>query len=342
MKLRTIALSVLSAGLFLAGARAQDEAKPLKIYWIDVEGGAATLVVTPSGEGILMDCGWPGERDAARIEKTARAAGLDEIGHYITSHYHVDHWGGLAELDKRIRLRRMYYHEFPGEGAKDVDPKLKESFVKLAAGRGVVAHAGDPLQVHGLSVKYLSSNGLVAGEAPGAPQVRKCAANPEHPAKPEDGSDNARSIGYLLSWRGFEFLNLGDLTWNVEHKLVCPENTIGKVDVYQTTHHGLDQSNHPALLAAVEPTVAVMNNGAKKGGQATVVQLLRKLPSLKGFFQVHRNVQSGKGDNVAPEFVANDDEKCEGHGLVLTVAPDGKSYTVEVPSKGTKKTFQTK
>jgi beta-lactamase superfamily II metal-dependent hydrolase len=342
MLARLAAVLALCGGLAAAAAPRQDEPRPLRIHWIDVEGGAATLVVTPGGEGILMDCGWPGERDAARIEKAVKAAGLEEISHYVTSHYHVDHWGGFEELDKRVHIRRMFFHEMPGPEAKDVDAKLKDVFVKGAAGRGMVIRAGDPIQAAGVKIRVLSANGLVEGEEPGAPQVRPCTANPAHPAKPADTSDNARSIGYLLEWKGFRFLNLGDLTWNVEHKLVCPENRIGKVDVYQTTHHGLDQSNHPALLAAVEPVVAVMNNGAKKGGQASVVKLLRSQASLKDLYQVHLNVQSGKGDNAAPEFVANDGEKCEGHGITLTVAPDGKSYAVEVPSKKTRKTYETR
>lgn len=332
------------AGLLALGAQ-QERPKPLRIVWIDVEGGAATLVVTPAGEGILMDCGWPGERDAARIARAVEAEGLDEIGHYITSHYHVDHWGGLESLLKKVKIRRMYFHEFPAGEAKDIDAKIKEHFLKTTPGRGMAVAAGSSIPLHGgVQLRMLSGNGYVEGEAPGAPQIRPCTANPPHAPKPEDGSDNARSLGYLLSWKGFEFLNLGDLTWNLEHKLVCPANLIGKVDVYQTTHHGLDQSNHPALLEAVEPAVAIMNNGPKKGGAASVTAALRRIPRFEALFQVHRNVQSGKAANADPEFVANDGEEkdCAGHGIVLTVAPDGKSYTVEVPSKGTKKSFQTR
>jgi competence protein ComEC len=338
MSIRSAACVFLLSALLPAGARAQEAGRSLEIRWIDVEGGAATLVVTPERESLLMDCGWPGERDAMRIARAVAAAGLKQIDHYVTSHYHLDHWGGLAELVERVPLKRFYYHEVPGPESKDVDAKLKAAFLKAAAGRSVVVKAGDTIPLKGASVKVLCADALTAGETKGSPQTRACAA---HPAKPDDTSDNARSIGFLLEYKGFRFLNLGDLTWNVEHKLVCPENLIGAVDVYQTTHHGLTASNHPALLAAVAPTVAVMNNGAKKGGQAGVVKDLRALPSLKALFQVHRNVQTGPGDNAAPEFVANDEEKCEGHGIVLSVEPDGKRYRVEVPSKGTTRSFET-
>jgi hypothetical protein len=191
-------------------------------------------------------------------------------------------------------------------------------------------------------VKFLVANGVVLNEAAGSPQIRKCEANPEHPAKPEDSSDNARSVGFLLTYGGFKFLDLGDLTWNVEHKLVCPANLVGAVDLYQVSHHGLDQSNSPALLKAASPTVAIMNNGAKKGGSAAAFKWLQETPGLKDVFQLHRNVATDPGDNTAPELTANDDEKCEGLGIVVTVDPSGKTYRVEVPSKKTMRTYPVK
>lgn len=319
----------------------QGEGKGLRIVWVDVEGGAATLVVTSEGGSLLMDCGWPGKRDAERIAAAAKAAGLKQIDHYLTSHYHTDHWGCVAELNELIPIAKYYHHTFP-EGAKDVEAKLKDAFLKVSAGKSVLVEAGDEVPLKGAKVKILCANARVGGESAGAPQVRKCEANPEHPAKPEDSSDNARSIGFLLTVGDFNFLDLGDLTWNVEHKLVCPANLVGTVDVYQVSHHGLDASNSPALLKAVSPTVAVMNNGAKKGGSAPTTKWLREVSSIKDVFQVHRNVATTPADNTAPELTANDDEKCEGHGIVLTLDPSGKSYTVEVPSKKTKRTYAVK
>jgi competence protein ComEC len=319
----------------------QADSKTLRITWVDVEGGAATLVVTPEGGSLLMDCGWPGKRDAERIAAAAKAAGLKQIDHYLTSHYHTDHWGCVAELSELIPIAKYYYHAFP-EGAKDVEAKLKESFLKVSEGKSVKVEAGHEVPLKGAQVRILCADGRGPGEAPGAPQVRRCEANPEHPAKPEDGSDNARSVGFLLTFGGFKFVDLGDLTWNVEHKLVCPVNLIGAADVFQVSHHGLDQSNSPALLKAISPTVAIMNNGAKKGGSAPTFKWLKETASIKDVFQVHRNVATGPADNTAPELTANDDEKCEGHGIVLAVDPSGKSYTVDVPSKKTRKTYAVK
>lgn len=341
--MRTVAIAVVLALLtgLTAFSAPQGEGKSLRIFWIDVEGGAATLVVTPEGGSLLMDCGWPGKRDAERIAAAAKAAGLTQIDHYLTSHYHIDHWGCVAELSQLVPIAKYYHHTFP-EGAKDVDAKVKAAFLQVSAGKSVLVEAGDEVPLKGAKVKILCANARVAGEAAGAPQVRRCEANPEHPAKPEDTSDNARSIGFLLSVGDFDFLDLGDLTWNVEHKLVCPSNLIGTVDVYQVSHHGLDASNSPALLKAASPTVAVMNNGAKKGGSAPTFQWLKETPSVKDVFQLHRNVATTPADNTTPELTANDDEKCEGNGLVLTLDPSGKSYTVEVPSKKTKKTYAVK
>jgi len=336
-----LVLALTLAG-FPAASSSQESGKSLRIYWIDVEGGAATLVVTPEGGTLLMDCGWPGKRDAERIAKTLAAAGAKKIDHYLTSHYHTDHWGSIAELAALVPIGTYYYHPFPDASAKDVDPKLKATLLQLSEGKAVIVAPGTDVPLLGAQVKILCANGVVLNEAAGSPQVRKCEANPEHPAKPEDSSDNARSVGFLLTVGGFKFLDLGDLTWNVEHKLVCPANLVGAVDVYQVSHHGLDQSNSPALLQAASPTVAIMNNGAKKGGSPATTRWLRDTSSIKAIFQVHRNVGTGPGDNTAPELTANDEEKCEGEGIVLTLDPSGKSYTVEVPSKKSKRSFDVK
>jgi beta-lactamase superfamily II metal-dependent hydrolase len=332
--MRTIALFVLLA------LPAQE--KGLEIHWIDVEGGAATLVVTPEGETLLMDCGWPGARDAERIAKAVQAAGAKQIDHYLTSHWHTDHWGGVAELAQRIKIANFYDHGFPGPEAKDVEAKLKDAYLKASGGKTTVLKPGDTVPLKGATVKVLTAHGIVLGEEPGAPQTRKCVANPEHPAKPEDTSDNARSLGFLLTYGGFKFLDLGDLTWNVEHKLVCPANLIGAVDVFQVSHHGLSQSNSPALLKAASPTVSVINCGAKKPGKAWAYAAVKEAPGLKDIFQVHRNVEVAADQNAPAELVANDEAECKGEGVRVVVAPGGKTYTVEVPVKGTKKAYSSK
>ena len=146
----------------------------------------------------------------------------------------------------------------------------------------------------------------------------------------------------MLSYGGFRFLDLGDLTWNLEYKLVAPSDKIGPVDVYQVTHHGSDLSNNPVLLKTVKPHVAVMNNGAKKGGSSSVVGDLRRLPELQAFYQMHQNAATGALENADADRIANPDEKCEGEPIRLAVAPDGKSYTVTVGWKGKMRRFETR
>jgi hypothetical protein len=276
-----------------------------------------------------------------------REAGVSRIDHLVTTHWHGDHVSGLAMLAERLPVGRFYDHGFPKD-APDVPAELKSAYVEATRAGSTVVRPGDEIrlqQVPGappVALRVVTSDGAVLGEAPGALQTRPCAARPPHAAIPDDPSDNYRSVGLRLSFGSFDFLDLGDLTWNVEHKLACPKNLVGVVDVYQVTHHGVDNSNNPVLVAAVAPTVAVVNNGAKKGGTAAVYKVLRATPSIKDVFQLHRNVQIGPADNAPPEMVANDEATCAGEWIRLRVAPDAKSYAVEVRGKGTKRTYAVK
>ena len=343
-------LSLSIAVLLLAGfASGQPAAAPtdkagargLGIYWVDVEGGAATLLVTPAGESILVDTGWPEARDAERIHRVAAEAGIERIDHLVTTHWHRDHFGGVAELARRLPIGAYYDHGFPDGAPRDIQPELKEAYLRVTGGRTTELRPGDTLplrQTAGppLKVRVVASHGLVEGDEAGAPQTRACAT---HVGRPDDPSDNHRSVGLLVTYGRFEFLDLGDLTWNVEHKLVCPTNRLGAVDVYQVTHHGLDNSNNPDLVRAVRPAVAVVNNGPRKGGKPAVYRTLKETPGVEAVFQVHRNVETAADENAPPAHVANDDEACEGHWIRLALDPDADHYTVAIPAKGTERRF---
>ena len=340
-------LGVLLAAVCSGAAEAAPSARGLQVEWVDVEGGAATLIVTPAGESILIDTGWEGERDAGRIRDAAARAGVERIDHLITTHWHRDHVGGVAALVERMPVGRFYDHGFP-EVLPDLAPELKDAYLRVTRGQSRVLRPGDAIELKQapdtppVALRVLTSAGLVAGEAEGAAQKRSCTAQPPHAAIEDDKSDNHRSVGVVLSFGRFDLLDLGDLTRNVEHKLACPKNQAGVVDVYQVTHHGANDSNDPALLQAVAPTVAVVNNGARKGGKAEAYHRLRAVGGLKEIFQVHRNVETGASDNAPPALVANDDEACQGHPVRLTVDAAAKTYAVEVPSKGTRRTYEVK
>ena len=320
-------------------------AKPLVIYWIDVEGGAATLVVTPAGESLLVDAGSPGDRDADRIAHVARdVAGLRQIDHCIVTHWHSDHVGGVPMLAKRLPVQHFYDRGIPDAPAADVNAAQLAAYRECSQGKSVVLKPGDeiPLKLTEgqppVKLRVLAAGGLVLGEKAGAPQIRSCEKG--HSALPIDNTDNGLSVALLLNFGAFKFFDGGDLTWNTEHRLACPVNLVGEVDVFQIDHHGLDISNNPVLLAALHPRAVVVNNGPQKGNTAKTFARLKALGGLEAIFQLHRNVTTTPADNTLPEFVANDAAGCAGEFIKLSVAPTGDSYTIAIPGKGTVRTFK--
>jgi beta-lactamase superfamily II metal-dependent hydrolase len=345
MRLRSVLIGVLFVAAAGVPGFAAGPARGLDVYFIDTEGGAATLLVTPAGESVLIDCGNPGSRDADRIHKIAtEKAHLKAIDHLVISHWHTDHYGGVARLARLIPIKNFYDHGIPEKLREDPKnfPLLIQAYKEASGGKSRTLKPGDEValkQTEGapaLRMRCLCAAGQVLPEPPGAPE------NPiarEHKPKAEDTSDNARSLGFLITFGGFRFLNLGDLTWNIEHKLVSPSDKIGRVDLYQAVHHGLDISNNPVLIRTVQPRVAIFGNGPRKGAAPSVIATLRRLPEPPAIYQVHRNITSGAAENTDPEFIANPGEKCQAELIKVAVAADGKSYTVLVARKEKGKTY---
>lgn len=309
------------------------------IYFVDTEGGAATLIVTPSGESTLIDSGNPGDRDAGRISRVARqVAHLKLIDNIICTHWHLDHYGGHGPLAKLIPIKRFFDRGHPGESNDDPDnfPKLYSAYKAACGGKSNELTAGKMVELKQaggpkVELKCIMASSVPISDKPGAP--RNPLAREFKPLDP-DPSDNAKSLGFVLSFGGWRFLDLGDLTWNMEEKLVEPTNKIGLIDVYQTTHHGLEISNNPVLVKSVQPRVAIFNNGPRKGGHPDVTKTLRATPSVQAIWQVHRNVTVGPELNTKPSMIANMDENCKGEFIHLRVAPDAKSYTVQIGEHG--------
>jgi len=327
---------LLLAILFVTSAIAN--ARALDVYFIDVEGGAATLIVTPSGESLLVDSGFPLQRDAERIIHVVRdVAKLKQIDHYLTTHWHRDHVGGIPMVAKVIPVKNFYDHGLPTAPAFDITPGYLELYRQAAKNNSVALKAGDELHLRDTSVHLVinAANGLVIGEPAGAPQIKSCGA--DFKPIPEDRTDNANSLGFLMTYGPFKFYNGGDLTWNVENKLVCPENLVGAVDVFQVNHHGADNSNNPALVRALNPRVAIIGNGPRKGGDERTFTTLKEVPDL-AIYQLHRNVRTSA--NAPADYVANDEEFCRGEFIKLSVAPGGKSYSVSVPAKKISRQYQ--
>lgn len=334
MKRTSFALMILSFVSFVTNAAP----RTLDIYFIDVEGGAATLIVSPAGESLLIDSGFAEDRDAQRIIRVARdVAGLKQIDHFVATHWHRDHIGGITLLAKLFPVKAFYDHGFPTAPANDINLPLIEAYRSVSDNKSFSLNAGDEIKLltwksaPKLRFRILASNALVVGEQPGSPQIKQCGED----FKPidEDKTDNANSLGMLLTFGGFRFFNGGDLTWNVENKLVCPKDLIGPVDLFQVNHHGVANSNNPAMVRALKPRVAVIDNGPKKGADPKTYATLKSIPDIEAIFQLHKNMSSSWNDNSASTYIANDEEKCQGEFIKVSVAPSGRSYRVEIPSK---------
>ena len=334
--------------LLLATIEINAAPKTLDIYFIDVEGGAATLIVTPLGESLLVDSGFPGERDSKRIAHVARdVAGLTQIDHYVTTHFHLDHVGGIPDLSKLIPVKNYYDHGIPEPLSADIRPELITAYRQTMQGKSITLKPGDSIKMRPpvkylapLQVRILSADGIVLGEKPGAAQIQPC--GPNFKAQPEDKTDNNKSVGFLLTFGRFQFFDGGDLTWNIEDRLVCPKNLVGPVDVYQANQHGYDSSNNPEFIHELKPRVAIINNGPRKGGEARTYATLKGTSEVEAIYQLHRNVRTTDTDNAPAEFVANDEEVCRGEFIKLSVAADGKSYTVAISGKKITRSYQTR
>lgn len=328
----------------------QSGRRALDIYYVDVEGGAATLIVTPAGESILVDAGWPGfdGRDAKRIEQAMKTAGITQIDHLVMTHYHTDHYGGIPELAKRVKVGKFYDHGPLTELAEDKDFATKYAAYQAATkGQSIALHPGSTIKLKEAAgtppvyLQVLAARGeVVPSKAMAGKPTPECT---EAALKPEDKSDNARSVVFLLRYGAFDFLDTGDLTWNIEQKLVCPQNLIGEIDLYQVGHHGANTSNNTALLRTIRPTVAIMNNGPRKGGHPDTVKALRELPTLKDLWAVHRNVTSTDEQNAATDLIANLEEQNDAAHLIRVAVDAAKRmFTVTNDRNGMSKSYQFK
>ncbi len=318
-------------------AAKRPEAGELRVYFADVEGGQATLFVTPSGESLLIDSGNPGGRDADRVVKLCKQAGLTKIDTVVITHYHTDHVGGIPELVAQMPVGRFVDHGINREddaGATVKGWNAYQNVLTKGHAQHLVVKPGDVLPIKGMRVEIVSADGEVIAKAASGPGAREagagepnaaCAASPE---KPAENSENDRSVGMVITFGQLRILDLGDLTWARERGLLCPANKVGQVDVYVVSHHGLVRSGSPALVRAVAPRVAIMDNGGHKGGAPTTFESIEGSTRLKDLWQLHTAEASDAKHNVAESRIANlAGEPDAGNWLELTGRLDG-SFSV--------------
>jgi competence protein ComEC len=315
-------------------------AADLTVYLIDVEGGQSTLFLTPSGQSVLIDTGFPGVngRDADRIAAAAKTAGVTQIDYLLITHYHGDHVGGVPALAARLPIRNFIDHgdtvEKTPAGQKLYDDYMKEA----AKGNHIVVKPGDKLPVKGLEWNIVSAAGnIIDKPLPGAGKPNRLCA--DFKLKDMDPTENARSVGSVIVMGKFRVVDLGDLTWNKEQDLMCPENKVGQADVYIVSHHGQDISGSAALVHALHPKVAIMDNGEKKGGTIEAWDTIHSSPGLVDIWQLHFSAAGGQEHNTGEAMIANmTSDGDAGNYLKLTAHSDGH-FEVTNPRTGLTKKY---
>jgi beta-lactamase superfamily II metal-dependent hydrolase len=353
--MRRLLLLVGAFVLALAGV-GNAQSRNLDIYWIDVEGGAATLIVGPSGDSLLFDAGYAvDDRDAKRIYAAAQQAGLKKIDSFVLSHYHGDHVGGLPALAKMIPIDRFFDH---GDAVEEVDRERLEIYKKVAGSKRTIVKAGDMLPLKGVQAQVVASNTeFIAKPLKGGGPNALCAtAEQKAPAAPENG----RTVGALFTYGKFTFIDLADLDWANEMALTCPVNKLGTVTIWQADRHGsLYGAGAPALLGAIKPQIILVNNGPRKGlGQidqnarsitnpglqkpppSYSYEKIAKLQGVEDIWQGHLSLLTERQYNTSDNLIANFEEtaECKGHWIKASVAPDGK-FTITNGRNGFSKTY---
>jgi beta-lactamase superfamily II metal-dependent hydrolase len=353
--LAATAIAALTLAINPAWAAASPPANGMRIAWIDVEGGASTLFIAPSGESLLFDTGYEaGDRDAKRIFAAAQKAGLTKLDHVVISHWHGDHVGGLAALAKMIPIGHLYDH---GDGVQPEDRARLEGYKTVAAGKRTILKPGDTIPFAGVNVQVVSAEGpLIDHPINGGGPNPYCAnAAQMGPAAPE----NQRMVGLLITYNSFKLLSLADLDWQKEMELVCPVNKVGEVTVWTVSRHGgLDDSGAPPLIQAIKPKVIVINNGPRKGLGQTDERAkplpgnyapyeknsylrLAKLPGVEGIWQEHLSlIDKDPAHNTQPDMIANPEEGANdaGNPITATVSADG-TFTLTNTRNNFSKTY---
>jgi beta-lactamase superfamily II metal-dependent hydrolase len=314
-------------------------ASHLLIYAVDVEGGQATLLVSPTGASLLVDTGWPtpDSRDATRIETAMHDAGIARIDHVLVTHFHHDHVGGVPSLVAKVPVGEFLDHGLNREDS-DITRADYAAYLKAIEGKPRrIVHPGDTISIPGLDIVVLTGDGEHIPAIPGIKPTPNpyCTTEPKADA---DDTENARSVGILVTFGNFRFLDLGDLTKAKEIALVCPANPIPPIDLYLVNHHGFNLSNSKAFVGAIHPRVAIMDNGAHKAGSPEAWQTVHESPGLLDLWMLHTAEDSEAAHNSTNDLIANLKGGSDGSWLKVVALPNG-SFSVTNARTGKTKEY---
>jgi len=324
---------------FALCAVAAQAAKTLDIYSIDTEGGQSTLLVSPSGQSLLIDAGFAGSRDPQRIAAAAKAAGIKKIDFLVISHFHGDHMGGVENLVKILPVG-MFLDHGPSVQTQDGKPAYPDAYAAaFASAQHKVVAPGDKIPVKGLDVTVVEAGGK-AIDRKGDPNPFCEGLQPRPDNDKGEAGEDPQSVGVVVQLGKFRFLDLADLTYNKQLALFCPENRVGKIDLYLTSRHGGDS---PKPYYATAPRVAIMNDGPRKGGAAEGFKGVMASPGLEDLWQVHFAMANGKEANAPDTMIANVGENDADQGLYIkaSASSDG-SFTVTNRRNNYSKTYKAK
>lgn len=341
---------VRMVALILLMISALAAAKTLDMYVIDVEGGKSLLLVSPSGQSMVIDAGSASNgRDPNRIVEACRFAGVKKIDYMVVSHYDGDHVGGVPALAELIPIETFVDHganvQLNDSTIKNVDAYM----AVVAKAKHIVVKAGDKIPIQGFDALVV----MAAGKAIAQPLKGAGQPNPACDTTPRktwglnargvmddhDTNENSQAVTLLVTYGKFRMLDPADLTWNKDRDLMCPVNRVGTVDLYMTANHGIDNANSPILVHALRPHVVIADNGPRKGASAEVFQTVESSPGLEDYWQAHYLIEGGEKGNAPLDHIANIEGSPDGKWIKVSVERDG-AFTVTNARSNFSKTYK--